>query len=88
MPEQNSPVARAAGLTLAVVGLSHFVAPQIYEGMTKAAFPDNTRTHVYVDGAVETVIGLGIAGAATRKVSLAALVGYLLFLTVNTVRQK
>ena len=61
MPQQNSPAAKTAGLALAATGLSHFVAPQIYEGMTKAAFPDNTRTHVYVDGGIETVLGLALA---------------------------
>jgi uncharacterized membrane protein len=88
VPEQNSPAARAAGLALAGVGLSHFVAPQIYEGMTKAAFPDDTRRHVYIDGVAETAIGLGIAAPATRKPALVALVGYLLYLTINTVRTK
>lgn len=88
MAQQNSPAARTAGLALTAVGLSHFVVPQIYDGMTKAAFPDNTRRHVYIDGAAETVIGLGVAAPATRKPALVALVGYLLFLTINTVQKK
>ncbi|MEH3139135.1 MAG: hypothetical protein PGN37_02945 [Mycobacterium kyogaense] len=88
MPQQNSPAAKTAGLALAATGLSHFVAPQIYEGMTKAAFPDNTRTHVYVDGGIETVLGLGIASAKTRKFAIVGVLAYLLYLGGNVIRQK
>lgn len=88
MPEQNSRAAKVAGLTLAATGLSHYVAPQLYEGMTKAAFPENTRTHVYIDGGIETAVGLGIAARKTRKLALAGLVAYLLYLGGNVVRQK
>ena len=88
MPEQNSPAAKTAGLALAATGLSHFVAPQIYEGMTKAAFPENTRTHVYVDGGIETALGLGLAAAKTRKLAIVGVLAYLLYLGGNAIRQK
>ncbi len=88
MPQQNSPAAKTAGLALAATGLSHFVAPQIYEGMTKAAFPDNTRSHVYVDGGIETVLGLALASAKTRKIAIAGVLAYLLYLGGNVIRQK
>ncbi|TRW82746.1 hypothetical protein FK535_12335 [Mycolicibacterium sp. 018/SC-01/001] len=88
MPQQNSSAAKIAGLGLAATGLSHFVAPQIYEGMTKAAFPDNTRTHVYVDGGIETALGLGLAAAKTRKLALLGLLAYGAYLGGNVIRQK
>ena len=88
MPEQNSRAATVAGLVLAGTGLSHFVMPQVYESFTKPAFPDNTRTHVYIDGGIETVVGLGLAARKTRKLALAGLVAYLLYLGGNVVRQK
>ena len=88
MPKENSRAATVAGLVLAAAGLSHYVAPQIYEGMTKAAFPDNTRLHVYVDGGIETAVGLGLAARKTRKFAVLGLLGYLLYLGGNVVRQR
>lgn len=88
MPQQNSPAAKTAGLALAATGLSHFVAPQIYEGMTKAAFPDNTRTHVFIDGGIETALGLGIAAPKTRKLALVGALAYLAYLAGNVIRKK
>ena len=88
MPKENSRAAKVIGLTLAGAGLSHFVVPQLYEGATKAAFPSNTRQHVYVDGGLETALGLGLAAQKTRKLALIGLAGYLLYLTGNVVRKR
>lgn len=88
MPKQNSRAATVAGLVLAGTGLSHFVVPQVYEGVTKSAFPTNTRQHVYIDGAAETAIGLGIASPKTRKIALAGLGAYLLCMGVNVARNR
>lgn len=88
MSQQNSRAAKTAGLALAATGLSHFVAPQIYEGMTKAAFPTNTRTHVYVDGGIETALGLGLSAPKTRKLALVGVLAYLAYLAGNVIRQK
>lgn len=88
MPKQNSRAATVAGLVLAGTGLSHFVVPQVYEGVTKSAFPTNTRQHVYIDGAAETAIGLGIASPKTRKIALAGLGAYLLYMGVNVARNR
>lgn len=88
MPEKNSRAAKIAGLTLAGAGLSHFVVPQVYEGATKAAFPTNTRQHVYIDGGIETAVGLGLAAQKTRKLAVLGLIGYLIYLTGNVVRKR
>ncbi|KWX67335.1 hypothetical protein [Mycobacterium sp. NAZ190054] len=88
MPKENSRAATVAGLVLAGAGLSHFVAPALYEGLTKPAFPTNTRQHVYIDGAIETAVGLGIASPKTRKPALAGLAAYLLYLAGNVVRNR
>ncbi|BBX18977.1 hypothetical protein CRI77_02355 [Mycolicibacterium duvalii] len=88
MPQQNSRAATITGILLAVTGLSHFVAPQLYDEFTKPAFPEDTRTHVYIDGAIETAVGVGLAVPKTRKIALAGLVGYLLYLGANVVRNR
>lgn len=88
MPQENSRAATIAGLALAGAGLAHFAAPQVFEGLTKPAFPTDTRQHVYIDGGIETAVGLGLAAQRTRKLALAGLVGYLLYLTGNVVRNR
>ena len=56
---KHSPAAGLAGLAVAGIGLSHFTSPQLFDGITKAAFPRNTRQHVYIHGGVETALGSG-----------------------------
>jgi uncharacterized membrane protein len=88
VPKENSRAATVAGLVLAGAGVSHFVAPALYEGLTKPAFPTDTRRHVYIDGAIETAVGLGIASPKTRKPALVGLVAYLLYLAGNVARNR
>lgn len=88
MPEENSRAATIAGIALAGAGLAHFAVPQLFEGLTKPAFPDDTRQHVYIDGGIETVVGLGLAVQRTRKLAIAGLIGYLLYLAGNVARNR
>lgn len=76
------------GVALTATGLSHFVKPQVYEKMTAVAFPNNTRRHVYIDGAIETAIGVGLIAPKTRKLALAGIAGYLIYLTLGAVRSR
>jgi uncharacterized membrane protein len=77
-----------AGVALAATGLSHFFKPQVYEKMTALAFPKNTRRHVYVDGAIETAIGVGLVAPQTRKFAYAGIAGYLGYLIFGAVRSR
>ncbi|GJF20289.1 membrane protein [Mycolicibacterium cyprinidarum] len=88
MPKESSRAVTVAGLALAGAGLAHFAVPQLFEGLTKPAFPDNTRQHVYIDGGIETAVGLGLAVPQTRKLALVGLTGYLLYLIANVVRNR
>jgi len=86
LPKENSRAATLAGLALAGTGLAHFFVPQLFEGMTKAAFPTDTRQHVYIDGGIETAVGLGLAAQQTRKLAVIGLIGYLMYLAGNALR--
>lgn len=88
MSNDNSRAASVAGLVLAATGVSHFVVPQFYESFTKPAFPTNTRQHVYIDGAIETAVGLGFAAQKTRKLAVLGLIGYLIYMGANIVRNR
>jgi uncharacterized membrane protein len=77
-----------AGLSLVGIGLSHFVKPELYESVTVSAFPRNTRQFVYINGGIETAIGLGLAGRKTRKPAALGTLGYLAYLGANAARNR
>jgi len=86
--QENSRGAQIAGLVLAGTGLAHFVRPQLFESITVAAFPRDTRQHIYINGGIETAIGLGLAAPKTRKLAVLGTVGYVAYLASNVVRNR
>jgi len=77
---------RYAGLALAGVGLSHFTNPVLFDAMTAQAFPRDTRKHVYIDGGIETAVGLALTSSRTRTLGVIGGVAYLAYLGGNMVR--
>ncbi|OBF31550.1 hypothetical protein A5724_21500 [Mycobacterium sp. ACS1612] len=88
MPKINSRLAKFAGLAVAGVGLSHFTSPQLFDGITRSAFPRDTRQRVYLHGGVETALGLGLSSAKTRPLAAVGTIGYLAYLAGNAVRNR
>jgi uncharacterized membrane protein len=82
------PLIKLTGVVVAVTGLSHFVRPELFESATKSAFPDNTLQHTYIDGGIETAIGLALVVPKTRKFALAGLLAYGAYLGVNVARNR
>ena len=67
---------RLAGLLLAGTGAAHFAAPQVFEPITKTAFPEDTRQWTYRNGAIEVALGLALTTRKTRLLGLAGTAGY------------
>jgi uncharacterized membrane protein len=88
VPKENSRVAKFAGLALAGTGLAHFASPQLFESITKSAFPRNTRQNIYINGGIETALGLGLAASKTRRLAVVGAIGYLAYLAGNVVRNR
>jgi len=86
MSRKSNRVARYSGLALAGGGLAHFTSPRLFEPLTKSAFPRNTRQHLYTNGGIETVLGLGFSSKQTRSVAIVGLIGYLAYLGGNAIR--
>jgi uncharacterized membrane protein len=82
------PLIKATGLIVAVTGLSHFVRPELFESATKSAFPENTLQHTYIDGGIETAIGLALIAPKTRKFALVGLLAYGAYLGANVARNR
>lgn len=85
MSRRSNRLARYSGLALAGTGLSHFTSPRLFEPITKSAFPRNTRQHVYANGGIETVLGLGFSSRHTRNLATVGLIGYLAYLGGNAI---
>lgn len=90
MPQdsKNSTVATLVGLSVAGAGIAHFVRPQLFEGVTKSAFPRDTERHIKTNGGIETAIGVGLLVPKTRKLAVLGTVGYVAYLAVNSVRNR
>ncbi|AKS30733.1 hypothetical protein [Mycolicibacterium goodii] len=86
--EKNSTLAKLAGLGLAGVGVAHFAKPQLFESVTKPAFPRDTRKHVYTNGGIETALGLALSARKTRRLATVGTIGYLTYLAGNAVRNR
>jgi uncharacterized membrane protein len=81
-------VATLAGLAVAGVGIAHFIRPELFDDITRQAFPRDTRTHVYIDGGLETALGLGLAARKTRPLAVVGLLGYGAYLAGNVARNR
>ena len=84
----GSRIATLVGLGIAGVGVAHFVKPEVFDGLTQQAFPRETRKHLYIDGGIETAIGIGLALPKTRKLAVIGLLGYGAYLAGNVVRNR
>jgi uncharacterized membrane protein len=85
---KRSRVATLAGLAVAGVGVAHFIRPELFDDITRQAFPRDTRKHVYIDGAAETALGLGLSARKTRRLAVVGLLGYGAYLAGNVVRNR
>ncbi len=75
------------GIVLALVGISHFFAPDAYRSMTQVAFPENTDQAIQINGAAETGLGALIACRKTRKLGILGLFAYTGWLGYNAANQ-
>ena len=85
---KSSRAAKFAGLAVAGVGLAHFTSPQLFDSVTKQAFPRNSRQHLYVNGGIETALGLGLSARQTRPLAVVGTIGYLAYLAGNVARNR
>lgn len=74
------------GLVVTGIGVSHFIWPQWFDSINRLGFPENPRRFVYINGTVETTIGLLMTYPPTRKLSLALSAAYVVHLGGNVIR--
>lgn len=86
--KKNSPGATLAGLALAGAGVAHFAKPELFESITEQAFASKSRELIYINGGIETALGLRLAVRKTRKLAIVGAVGYLIYLAGNVARNR
>lgn len=79
---------RILGLLLAAVGLAHFAKPGAFDSITASAFPNDTRRHTYINGGVETALGVALTAHKTRRLAAAGAVAYVAYLGLNVARAR
>ena len=77
-----------AALSVIGVGLAHFAVPAFFDPINELAFPVGTRLHTYVNGAVETAIGLTFLSLRTRPSFVLLYVGYVSYLVWNLLQTR
>ena len=85
---RNSRAAKFAGLAIAGVGLAHFTSPRLFDGITKQAFPRNSRQHLYINGGIETALGLGFCRTPDPAAAVVGTIGYVAYLAGNVARNR
>jgi uncharacterized membrane protein len=86
--DKKSRLPALVGLALAGTGVAHFVRPELFEGITKSAFPQDTDRHLKTNGAIETAIGFGLVAPKTRRLAVLGTLGYVGYLAVNVARNR
>ncbi|MCW2592858.1 MAG: rane protein [Mycobacterium sp.] len=86
--EKKSRLPALVGLVVAGTGVAHFVRPELFEGITKSAFPQDIDRHLKTNGAIETTLGLALVAPKTRKLAVLGTLGYAGYLAVNVVRNR
>lgn len=86
--DKTSKLPALVGLAVAGTGVAHFVRPELFEGITKSAFPKDTDRHLKTNGAIETAIGVALVAPKTRKLAVLGTLGYVGYLAVNVARNR
>lgn len=86
--QKPSRGAQIAGLALAGMGLAHFARPKLFDSIAEPAFPRNTRQNVYINGTIETALGLALVAPKTRRLAAVGVIGYMAYLAGNFARNR
>ncbi|AFJ38032.1 MULTISPECIES: hypothetical protein [Mycobacterium] len=71
-----------------VVGVAHFLVPRIFVPINSFGSADHARIFTYINGAIETMIGLMMANPRTRRQSAVVSACYVIYLTSNIGRNQ
>lgn len=71
-----------------VIGVSHFLVPRIFDPVNRLGFAEHARMFTYINGAVETTIGVMMANPRMSRQLTIVSACYVIHLTSNIVRNQ
>ncbi|OBH41930.1 hypothetical protein [Mycobacterium mantenii] len=71
-----------------VIGVAHFLVPRFFDPINRLGFAEHTRMFTYINGAVETMIGVMMANPRMRRRLTIVSACYVIHLTSNIVRNQ
>jgi uncharacterized membrane protein len=84
----GSTIHRYRAPLIVAIGLSHFLWPKLFDPINKLGFPNDPRRYTYINGAIETAIGVSMARPETRWLSTITSTCYVVYLTGNIIRAR
>ena len=79
---------RCLAVIVAVIGVAHFLVPRIFDPINRLGFAEHARMFTYINGAIETTIGVMMANPRTKRQSTIVSACYVIHLTSNIVRNQ
>ena len=79
---------RCVAVIVTVIGVAHFLVPRIFDPVNRLGFAEHARMFTYINGAIETTIGVMMANPRTRRQSIIVSACYAIHLTSNIVRNQ
>lgn len=73
------------GLSASLIGVAHFVAPRYFDPINRLGFPNHVRTFTYINGGMETALGLLTANPRSARLSAVLSTCYVAYLTTAIV---
>lgn len=74
------------GRAVLAIGLAHFAIPEAFDPINRLGFPGHTRTFTYINGGVESLLGVLMANRRTSRKARILSACYVIHLTGNIVR--
>ncbi len=82
------PSFRYRAAAIVAIGLSHFLWPQVFDPINRLGFPEHVRRFTYINGAIETAIGVLMVPPQTARLSTLTGTCYATYLIGNIIRAR
>ena len=79
---------QCVGVIVTVIGVAHFVVPRFFDPINRLGFAEHARMFTYINGAIETTIGVMMASPRTKRQLTIVCACYAIHLTTNIVRNQ
>lgn len=74
---------RIRGRAALAIGLAHFAFPNLFDPINRLGFPGHARTFTYINGGIESAMGVLMASRRAQRQANILAVCYVVYLTGN-----